>query len=209
MGSLSCGVYRLFVRLRLQWQSRFNRIAFSVSGQASLSQLSLGPGCRFNVPVRTGGLGQLEIGPSNSFGYGLAPFQGDGSLLLQPRARRARLAIGANNSFSNNVAIIANQSISIGNRCLIGDLVAIYDSDFHHLDPSSRWESGASTEPVSIEDNVWLGSRSMVLKGVTIGRNSVIGAMSLVTRSVPPNSIAVGIPARVVRELKPPCQSTG
>jgi acetyltransferase-like isoleucine patch superfamily enzyme len=55
---------------------------------------------------------------------------------------------------------------------------------------------------VIIGNNVWLGSRSIILKGVTIGDNSVIGAMSLVTKDIPPNSVAGGIPAKVIRTLE-------
>jgi maltose O-acetyltransferase len=84
---------------------------------------------------------------------------------------------------------------------LIGDQVTILDCDFHEISPITRMNGVGPIEPVVIGDNVWLGSRVMVLKGVTIGENSVVAAMSVVTKSIPPNSIAVGNPARVIRSI--------
>jgi acetyltransferase-like isoleucine patch superfamily enzyme len=89
----------------------------------------------------------------------------------------------------------------IGDRCLIGDSVIIYDSDFHNLQPEIRRDARTSCAPVTIGDNVWIGSRAMILKGVTIGDDSVIGAMSLVNSSIPARCVAAGNPARVIREL--------
>ena len=97
---------------------------------------------------------------------------------------------------------MANDCIAIGNKCQIGDLVAIYDSDFHEISPATRNRSTGPSAPVRIGNNVWLGSRVMVLKGVAIGDNSVIAAMSVVTKSVPPNSLAAGIPAKVIRSIE-------
>jgi maltose O-acetyltransferase len=85
--------------------------------------------------------------------------------------------------------------------CQIGDQVAIYDCDFHEINPSTRDRSYGPTSPVVIGNNVWLGSRVIVLKGVTIGDNSVVGAMSVVTKSIPANCVAAGIPARIIRHI--------
>ena len=62
-------------------------------------------------------------------------------------------------------------------------------------------QAGFITAPVTIGDNVWIGAKVMVTKGVTIGENAVIGANSVVTRDIPANSVAVGIPARVIRTI--------
>jgi maltose O-acetyltransferase len=154
---------------------------------------------RFNVPVRGESPGSLEIGPGNSFGYRPAPRLGTGRILIQGRRADSEIVIGSRNSFSNNISIIANQAITIGSDCLIGDQVLIIDSDFHAVNPDLRKQSSGPSEPVKIGNNVWLGSRVMILKGVSIGDNSVIGAMSLVRESIPANSIAAGNPARVIR----------
>ncbi|MBP7051983.1 MAG: hypothetical protein KBE65_13295 [Phycisphaerae bacterium] len=79
--------------------------------------------------------------------------------------------------------------------------MAIYDCDFHEIDPILRNRGPGPNMPVEIGDNVWLGSRVMVLKGVTIGANSVVGAGSIVTTSLPANCVAAGVPARVIRTV--------
>lgn len=100
-----------------------------------------------------------------------------------------------------NTVICALKRIEIGNDCLVGDAVAIFDSDFHELNPSRRRLGSGPVMPVVIGNNVWIGSRSIILKGVSLGDNSVIGAMSVVTKPVPPNTLVAGNPARVVRSL--------
>jgi len=162
---------------------------------------AIGEGTQACVPLRGGGRGKLLIGRNNVFGYRSAFRLGTGEILLQARGVEAVIEIGDGNWFNNNAAIVAMKSITIGSNCQIGDLVMIYDSDFHELDPKLRMHSTGPSERVVIGNNVWLGSRVMVLKGVIIGDNSVVGAMSVVTKSIPPNCIAAGIPARVIRML--------
>jgi len=122
-------------------------------------------------------------------------------MFIQPRHRESEIIIGNRNQTSNNIVMVASQRIVIGNDCQIGDQVAIYDCDFHEIAPLTRNQSCGPTMPVTIGDNVWLGSRVMVLKGVTIGDNSVVAAMSVVTKSIPPNYLAAGIPAKVIRSI--------
>jgi len=114
----------------------------------------------------------------------------------------SEIVIGNQNAFNNGVCLIANERIEIGNGCQIGDLVAIYDCDFHEIAPATRNRSAGLTSPVRIGNNVWLGSRAMVLKGVGIGDNSVVAAMSVVTKSVPANCIVAGNPAKVIRVIE-------
>ena len=179
-------------------------MVFNVIEAATLASVQVGKSCSFQVPVVVeGGRGTLLVGEKNIFGYRMAPRLGSGAILLQPRATNARIEIGSGNSFSNNVMICANGSVHIGNRCQIGDLVAIYDCDFHELEPATRNRGHGKVLPVDIGNNVWLGSRVMVLKGVSIGDNTVVGAGSIVVNSLPANCVAVGTPAKVVRELHP------
>jgi len=168
----------------------------------SLRSLEVGSGIRLNVPVHVnGGKGTLRLGSNVTFGYAMAPCLGNGAVLVQPRTRDSAIHIGDNTVISNNCAFVAAVSIRIGRGCLIGDLAAVFDCDFHEIDPTRRRESIGATSPVTIGNNVWLGSRVMVLRGVTIGDNSVVGAGSIVTRSVPANSVAVGVPGKVIRTL--------
>lgn len=164
-------------------------------------ELSIGFACEAAVPVRGGGCGSLRIGRNNIFGFRDAFRFGPGEILLQARDASTVIEIGDRNLINNNVAFVAAERIVIGSGCQIGDLVAIYDSDFHELNPQTRTRSAGPSAPVVIGNNVWLGSRVMVLKGVTIGDNSVVGAMSVVTKSIPANCVAAGNPARVIRRL--------
>jgi maltose O-acetyltransferase len=98
--------------------------------------------------------------------------------------------------------LIDTREIRIGDDVLIGPNVQLLTAD-HPLDPTARhagWESG---RPITIADGAWLGGGVIVLPGVTIGTNTVVGAGAVVTRDLPPGVVAVGNPARVVRRLDP------
>jgi maltose O-acetyltransferase len=96
--------------------------------------------------------------------------------------------------------IDAGERVEIGNNVLIGPYVYITDGD-HGMDPSSmRITQPMSLAPVIIEDGVWIGARASILKGVKIGRNAVIGAGAVVTRSVEENDVAAGVPAKSIRK---------
>mgnify|MGYP000361354714 CR=1 FL=1 len=110
--------------------------------------------------------------------------------------------IGDNVSINNNATIVSEgEGISIGNDTLIGTNVFIADSDFHNLDPDLRLSNVIKTEKVTIGNNVFIGSNVSILKGVDIGNNSVIAYGSVVTKSIPSNVIAGGIPCKVIKKL--------
>jgi acetyltransferase-like isoleucine patch superfamily enzyme len=116
----------------------------------------------------------------------------------------AQIRIGADVGISGGV-ICAAHSVVIGDQCLFGADVQISDTDFHALAATNRrFENRPeciASAAVHIEDNVFLGAGVRVLKGVRIGRNSVIGAGSVVTNDIPPDVIAAGVPARVIGAL--------
>jgi maltose O-acetyltransferase len=114
--------------------------------------------------------------------------------------RGARLEIGERSLVNFGCSLVAIERVTIGPRCLIGPHCMIMDTAFHDVDPERRLEP-PSAQPITIGENVWLGARVVVLPGVTIGPDSVIGIGSIVTDDIPPRSIAVGAPARVVRTL--------
>jgi acetyltransferase-like isoleucine patch superfamily enzyme len=116
----------------------------------------------------------------------------------------------------NGALVMCEDKIDIGSHCLISWNVGIADSDFHPLNPAQRIiDSHAlapffenrpprpklKTAPVKICDNVWIGMNAVILKGVTIGQNSVVAAGSVVTKSVAPNVVVAGNPAVVVKEF--------
>lgn len=113
--------------------------------------------------------------------------------------RKAEIKIGEGSGFSGTV-IAAAGSIRIGKNVLCGANTTITDYDWHGTAPDSR-NKPADPKPVTIEDNVWLGLNTIVLKGVTIGKNSVIGANSVVTKDIPENVIAAGNPCKVIRDI--------
>jgi acetyltransferase-like isoleucine patch superfamily enzyme len=100
-------------------------------------------------------------------------------------------------------SICATAGITIGDGVLIGANTVIVDSDFHPLASGQRRyaREGIGSAPIVVEDNVFIGMNCTILKGVTIGRNAVVGAGSVVSGDLPPYSVAAGNPARVVREL--------
>ena len=112
----------------------------------------------------------------------------------------ATLDIGERVFINYGCSIVANQLVRIGPRCSIGTHAILMDNDFHRIEPERRDERPES-RPIVLEENVWLGARVTVLRGVTIGAGSAIGAGSVVTRDVPPRSVAAGLPARVIRTL--------
>ena len=112
------------------------------------------------------------------------------------------LTIGNRVVLGYKTHISVSKSVKIGNDCLIAAGCMILDNDGHPIDPNRRLRKEPvrdnEIKPVVIEDNVWIGTGSIILKGVTIGTGSIIAANSLVTRSIPPYSIAMGVPAKVV-----------
>lgn len=106
----------------------------------------------------------------------------------------AKLELGS--GFCNvNVKIRCKKSIKIGERAAIAHDVTIMDSDAHSI-----VENGFEmTKPIVIGDDVWIGSRAMILKGVTIGNGAVVAAGAIVTKDVPANVLVAGIPARIVK----------
>ncbi|WP_162909327.1 acyltransferase [Aggregatilinea lenta] len=116
--------------------------------------------------------------------------------------RGANLIIGDSFGMSGG-SIVAQTGIHIGQRVAVGANTIICDTDFHPLFPEMRRTVSDQGEaaPIEIEDDVFVGMQCLILKGVTIGCGSVIGAGSVVTKSLPPRVIAAGNPARVIREI--------
>jgi acetyltransferase-like isoleucine patch superfamily enzyme len=117
----------------------------------------------------------------------------------------SELIIGQNCGISAT-SIACKFKVTIGNNVKIGSGCILHDSDHHSLDPTDRKNSGkdrenAKTGQLVIEDNVFIGANSTILKDVCIGKNSVIAASSVVTKSIPSNQLWGGVPARFIRDL--------
>lgn len=123
---------------------------------------------------------------------------------LRTFSSQARIELATGVELSGTSIACRSTSITIGHHTLIGPDCAIMDADFHALLPANtrHIEPGLDRDaPVHIGSHVWIGLRCTILKGAHIGDNAVIGAGSVVTGVIPPNCIAAGVPARVVREL--------
>ena len=112
-----------------------------------------------------------------------------------------RVTLGENFFSNYNFVLLAGNEVTFGDDVRIGPNCGIYAAG-HAFDPERRAAGIEYARPVHIGNNVWIGAQVCVLPGVTIGDNCVIGAGSVVTRSIPANSLAVGNPCRVIKTLE-------
>lgn len=115
---------------------------------------------------------------------------------------QAMLAIG-NNVGMSSTRIRVHESVTIGDNVKIGGCVLITDTNGHPMNYVARRSSneGTKSAPVVIEDDVWVGAHCIILKGVTIGARSIIGAGSVVTKCIPADCVAAGNPCKVIKSL--------
>jgi maltose O-acetyltransferase len=97
--------------------------------------------------------------------------------------------------------ILDCNEVHIGHHVMIGPSVQIYTAA-HEIQAEARIQGWEVAKPIMIEDNVWIGGGAILLPGVRIGRNAVVGAGAVVSRSVPANTVVAGNPARVIREIE-------
>lgn len=153
-------------------------------------------------PVLFVGPGEVALGEGVQFGWKRSPQFYSGYCHVEVSDARSRIEVGDRTEFNNNLMIKSEGAgIRIGRDCLFGAHIEIFDSDFHDLDPARRTTGKPKLAPVEIGDNVFVGMGVRILKGSTIGSDSVIGAGAVVTGSIPAGVIAAGNPARVIREL--------
>ena len=128
------------------------------------------------------------------------PIGGDVKTILFAK-NNATITIGDNTGISNSALV----AIAIGNNVLIGGNCKIYDNDFHSLDFNERMgtvDLGVKHAPVVIKDGAFIGAHTIVLKGVTIGERSIVGAGSVVARSIPDYEIWAGNPAKFIKKVE-------
>jgi len=97
---------------------------------------------------------------------------------------------------NSNVKIRCTNNIKIGKNVAISHDVTIMDSDAHNI----KYEGYQMTKPITIGDNVWIGSRALIMKGVNIGNGAIVAAGSVVTKDVPANCMVAGVPAKVIKK---------
>lgn len=120
--------------------------------------------------------------------------------LLAVYGVKGKIVIGNNVNCQHRVRISSYEGVQIGNNVLMGSDILIIDNN-HAINPNGQYihDGEIISKPVVIGDGCWIAEKCIILPGVTIGENSVIGAGSVVTKDVPPYSIAVGNPAKVVK----------
>ena len=148
------------------------------------SRMVFGPGLQLRSAVRSN-----PLGPNRP-------------VMLTTWQAGAALEIGANFAMTGGT-ICAGERIIIGDNVVVGANTTIIDTDFHPIDPALRraQPNVGATAPIFIQDEVFIGMNCLVLKGVTLGRGSVVGAGSVVTRDAPAGAVVSGNPARVVSTL--------
>lgn len=132
----------------------------------------------------------FKIGKKVSVGHGVMIFQ-----------RKDKITIGEGTFVNQNVYFDASSPISIGRHCDIGYNV-VFSCAKHELKSNQKTNRPlVDSDPIIVNDYVWIGCNSVILAGVTIGKNSVIAAGSVVTKSVPENSVFGGVPAKLIKMI--------
>ena len=169
--------------------------------------MKIGKLVKINGRLRVYGGGQIQIEDRVRINSGRQynPIGGDTTVILNS-SEHGKIVIGEGSGLSN-CTIVSRESVMIGKDVRIGGSTHIYDTDFHGISFEDRiihGDQNVKNSPVVIEDGAFIGSSVIILKGVTIGRHSVIGAGSVVAKDVPAGEIWAGNPARFIRKLENP-----
>lgn len=184
--------------LRLKYSSKYYRWLFRKKG------ITFGNNMSIMGRISVIGMGKIVIGDNfyMSSGEHINPISSNLQASFFTDSPNAKIRIGDNVGMSST-RIWIHKELTIGNNVKIGGGVLLIDTDCHPIDFSARRNSndGTCAAPIVIEDDVWIGAQSIVLKGVTIGARSIIGAGSVVTKSIPADCIAAGNPCKILKTL--------
>ena len=153
-------------------------------------------------PVFFGKHLQLQCGKGGTIRFGRFTWIGDGTKI---RCHEGEVAIGAKTVLGQECTISAYKRIAIGEQCVIADRAMFIDFDHGIVEVERPIRvQGIYKEPVAVGSNVWIGYGACVLRGAAVGDNSVLGTYAVVTKDLPTNAVAAGIPARVIRMREAP-----
>jgi acetyltransferase-like isoleucine patch superfamily enzyme len=181
---LTVRLWRKASGLLNRWRVILAKLQGAALGQGAI----LGPSLDFELGYRAGSPGRISVGARSRIDHG--------STL---HAYGGRIEIGADAFLGSHVVVYGHGGVEIGDNCLIAMHSCILSSE--HAIPEAGVPIRSQADRMfatSIGSDVWLGAGVKVLGGVTIGQGCVVGAGAVVTRDLPPNSIAVGVPARVI-----------
>lgn len=189
-------------KLRRLYRLRITKKSFAAHALADASVVFM-PGARCE---NDGERGNIQIGAHCTVGAAFVSRFG------------GKITVGANTYIGPDTSLQAKESITVGENVIIANNVLLLDNNNHPTAPAERlkmsacvdflhdplwsWQDAASA-PVVIEDNVWIGRDARILKGVTVGRGSIVALGAVVVHDVPPYTVVAGNPARVVKTLAP------
>lgn len=181
----------LFAYHGVRWRRRWRIYGMPIIQRFRGSRIELGEGL------------QLRSWPSSN------PLAPNHRVVLATRSAQALIHVGRDVGMSG-ATIVAAERVEIGDCVFVGSNTIIVDTDFHPLNPEARRRDVLSGEhrPVVLEDDVFVGMNSLILKGVHIGLGAVVGAGSVVTQDVPSGVVVGGNPARITRRLDEEQQAT-
>ena len=167
-------------------------------------KVQVGENSKIYGKVIVKGKGKIEIGRNCLINSSVHADPIGGDTITIFRADKGASLIIGNGCGLSNCAIVAQKEIVIHDDVYIGGGCKIYDTDFHSLDKEERvgeLNAHIGKSKVEIMEGAFIGAHSIILKGVTVGKNSIVGAGSVVTGSIPDNEVWAGNPARKVRDL--------
>lgn len=158
-----------------------------------LRRHSLGQRVTLHGKLHLQGRGEIRVGSHSRFH--------PGSIASEFHTHdQGKLHIGSHCMFNQGCIIHASQSVIIGKSCRFGYGVIILDSDLHQQPPQYR-HLRPQAKPVVIEDEVWIGTRATILRGVRIGRGAIVASGAVVTHDVPAMTIVGGVPAKFIKSV--------
>ena len=174
----------LFAANGIRWGKGWHLYGLPIIQKHRRSEMYIGPGLSLRSSVSSN-----PLGPNHR-------------VILCTWQAGAVLEIGDNFAMTGG-SVCAAERVKIGSNVAVGANCTIVDTDFHPLNPDLRRQSPqvANTDPILIEDDVFIGMNCLILKGVRIGRGSVIGAGSVVTKDVPACVVVAGNPAHIIRPV--------
>ena len=177
-------VWLLFAMYSIPWKRGWRFYGVPIVHKHRGSEMRFGPGLELRSMACSN-----PLGPNHP-------------VILTTWQASAELIVGANLGMTGG-SLCAAERVWIGDNVTVGANTVITDTDFHSLDAVQRKSepTGGETVPVTIQDDVFIGMNCLILKGVTIGRSSIVGAGSVVTKDVPSSVIVAGNPATIVRDL--------
>jgi acetyltransferase-like isoleucine patch superfamily enzyme len=165
-------------------------------------EVKLGKGVMFLGFSRVLNMNEIQIGENTRIISGIINNVGRSNRTIFETGQEGKIVIGKNVGISN-CTMISQNFIQIDNQVYIGGGTKIYDNDFHAIDRKTRMESPTTipSAKIHIKEGVFIGGHCTILKGVTIGENSVIGSNSVVTKNIPNNEVWGGVPAKKIKNL--------